>query len=217
MVNRCTISDSYQVHNARVYLRDSRLSQLYLLFVSIQIFELWLLQIQWNCKYITKIIQIIVNANAESLCRFQQMMPQLLPCIAALAMASIVLLTSQAMGSDKQIIFSVLVFGAGLAASLTFLMTQSSATLSVFWTAFTELDDITKFAISVVVICSSYFGGAMYLATPENRSGSAGLATPASCDTITNFEIPENLPEDDNLFFEGFLDKYAIHCIISLE
>lgn len=54
----------------------------------------------------------------------------------------------------------------------------------------------------------TYFGGAMYLASPEHELEShVSNATPASIDISIGFDIPEALEKDDKEFFVESLDK----------
>ena len=117
--------------------------------------------------------------------------------------------------------FQAAMFSAGLAASISYLITNNSKELRAFWIAFKQLSPETQFCLAIIVIATTFFGGAMYIAPVESSDNSTCktgadryLMTPASCDTIVGFDIPSNLAQDDKVFFENFLTKYqyALNC-----
>jgi hypothetical protein len=88
------------------------------------------------------------------------------------------------------------------------------------WNTFVRLSVETRFCLSLVLVGVVYFGGAMYIAAPEETEAAAKVAevaspasaenvfaTPASVDTSVTFEVPATLPADDKVFFEEMLDK----------
>lgn len=109
----------------------------------------------------------------------------------------------------SKILFQSSIFAVSLAASVSYLLAHNSQDLKAFWTAFANLSQETRLSLAVIVIATTYFGGAMYVAAPErsDEHDHAHLATPASCDVVVGFDVPSNLPESDKEFFEKYLDK----------
>ncbi len=52
--------------------------------------------------------------------------------------------------------------------------------------------------------------------SPSSHAISSFLATPASCDTAVNFDLPENAPVNDAEFFESMLQKLTDEIISDL-
>lgn len=149
----------------------------------------------------------------------QNVLSEIVPTLGSLALASLVILTSHAFVDEKKVIFQAFCFGVSLVISLSYLLTVAEkGVLQSFWSEFTKLDDLVKMAISVIVITTTYFGAAMYIAPHEPADdGSAGSKqrsslnlTPASCDTAVSFKVPEDIPEDDKEFFEIFFDQLVV-------
>ena len=87
-----------------------------------------------------------------------------------------------------------------MAVSIAFLA-QEKRSILLFWEQFKKLTPLLKFALSVLVITASYFGGAMYFVAASTST----LSTPASCDNVIEFDVPSSLPESDSeLFIESF-------------
>ena len=61
-------------------------------------------------------------------------------------------------------------------------------------------------ALAFIIVTGTYFGGAMYLAPPEQEVGADQLLTPASCDTNTTIQYPPTLPENDQTLFEDMFE-----------
>ena len=100
--------------------------------------------------------------------------------IGALAVSSLVILVSNSFNGSKKVIFQALLFSAGLAASLSYLLITNPNELKSFWTAFIKLSQETKFSIAIIAITTTYFGAAMYIAPPEEdekESSVVGIIT----------------------------------------
>lgn len=148
------------------------------------------------------------------------MLPDLAPFLGALAIASLVILISNSFTKLNKIFFQATAFGAILAASLTYMIGHEDPQLAFLWAQFIALTLETKFCLSLAIVGAVYFGGAMYLAAPEEAESSESSAapkspmdaakvfrTPASIDTAVTFQVPAHLPADDKVFFEEMLDK----------
>jgi hypothetical protein len=117
--------------------------------------------------------------------------------------------------------FQAAMFSAGLAASISYLITNNSKELIVFWNSFKNLSPDIQFCIAIIVVSTTFFGGAMYIAPVESSDttsrdkvgGNRYLSTPASCDTAVGFDIPSNMAQEDKVFFEDFLEKYVFIII----
>jgi hypothetical protein len=143
------------------------------------------------------------------------------PLISAIALASLIILISTSFTKVNKILFQAALFGAALAGSLAYLVANHDTNLLAFWDQFVALKIETRFCLSVIVIGVVYFGGAMYVASPDEleapavtaskengASVTAGLLlTPASCDQSVTFEVPADAPAEDSVFFEQMLDK----------
>ena len=106
---------------------------------------------------------------------------------------------------------------------------------------FLKLPSESKYALSFLLIAMVYFGGALYITSMSRSEDEAAkvevtsnqaqnsetggkkqapasqvlsfLATPASCDTAVDFELPENPAVKDSDFFESMLDKMTDEII----
>jgi len=83
------------------------------------------------------------------------------------------------------------------------------------------LSQEARFFVSLVVIMSSYFGGAMYIAglhCSEESCSNASTAnlTPASCDTVVGFEIPDSISSDDKIFFDAMFTQICKEIVADL-
>lgn len=145
-------------------------------------------------------------------------MPELAPLFAAIALSSLIILVSTSFTKMNKVYVQATLFAATIAVGLGYLITHQDPFLSVAWNGFLVLSKETKFCISLVLVGAIYFGGAMYIAAPDETDGvpAHGAAeagdlhvyrTPASVDTSVTFEVPETLDEDDKVFFENMLDK----------
>lgn len=151
--------------------------------------------------------------------RFQAILPDLAPLLGALALASLVVLISNSFSKVNKILVQATLFGAALAGGLSYLILHQDPQLLSAWDRFITLTIETRFCLSLVLVGLVYFGGAMYIASPEDadakegvpaEASHAGLSlyrTPACVDTSVTFEVPHSLPADDKVFFEEMLDK----------
>lgn len=140
------------------------------------------------------------------------MLPHLIPTIVALAVTSLVVLVSNSFSGLQKIIVQSSVFGFGLAVSVVYLFAYSGDGLSKFWESFVALTPEVRFVLAIVMISVTYFGGAMYVASPEKSHESKKVEVlssfPASCDKCVSFDVPLVIPSDDKIFFEEFLEMY---------
>lgn len=159
-------------------------------------------------------------------------LPGLIPSIAAIIAAAIVVLISNMFSEPYQkIMFQFSLFGVGFAVGLGALVSVDdpleSARLYETWRLFAGLSWNTRFLLTLVMIGATYFGAGMYIAaperTPEGAEGDEGegagevayFRTPASCDNVVGFTIPDNVNAKDKEFFESFLDRYRDKHTIS--
>lgn len=138
------------------------------------------------------------------------MLPHLVPSIVALAMTSLIVLVSNSFSGLNKIIFQSSVFGFGLSASVVYLFTHNGNDLKQFWVSFVALTPEVRFVVAIIMISVTYFGGAMYVASPERsrpkKIEQNALSYPASCDKCVSFDVPLVIPNDDKIFFEEFLE-----------
>jgi hypothetical protein len=151
--------------------------------------------------------------------RLQTVLPELGPLLSALALASLIVLISTSFRKMNKVFFQATLFGATVAAGLSYLVAHKDPMLDTAWAAFTALSTETRFCLSLVLTGAVYFGGAMYIAAPDEPAAAVKplrfspknareiFRTPASVDTAVTFEVPESLPADDKVFFEWMLDK----------
>jgi hypothetical protein len=95
-------------------------------------------------------------------------LPSIRPTLAALALTSLIILSSNAFYGGKKIAFQAFFFLSGLAAALTYIIINQEK-MSIFFGAFSQLTDDLRLALSVFVIAVSYFGGAMYIGGPPGN------------------------------------------------
>jgi hypothetical protein len=133
--------------------------------------------------------------------------------IGVLSIASMVLITTSYVGNNK-VFYQTFIFGSLFAASVAYLYLSSPTQLASFWKEYTSLSNTTKVALAIIVVTSTYFGGAMYLAPPEQQEISADqLLTPASCDTNTTIQYPSELPENDQALFEDMFEGHSFFLL----
>jgi farnesyl diphosphate synthase len=145
-------------------------------------------------------------------------LPNMVPTMVALALSSMVILTSHTFSGEKKVYFQVAIFSVALAACVSY-FTRNPAELQVFADVFFGLSAEARFCLSVLTIVTVYLGSAMYIAAPESEgapSDSISLATPASCDTSVDFYVPDVLPETDKVLFEEFFDRLRAEIVEDL-
>lgn len=150
--------------------------------------------------------------------RFQAILPDLAPLLGAVAIASLVVLISNSFPKSGKILVQIVLFGAALAGGLSYLIVNQDPQLVAAWELFVKLTVETRFSLSLVLVGVVYFGGAMYLASPDDSDGKEFIPseanpvalsvydTPASVDNETTFKVPLSLSSDDKIFFEEYLD-----------
>lgn len=105
--------------------------------------------------------------------------------------------------------FQMLFFGSALSGGLIYLILNRDD-MHLLFSAFAKLTPVNRFFISVVAVATTYFGGAMYIATPETERGSnssVDLATPASSDSAVGFVVPSTISNNDKEFFDATFYK----------
>ncbi len=149
----------------------------------------------------------------------QVVLPDLAPLLGALALASLVILISNSFSKTNKVLVQAALFAAALAGGLSYLIIHQDPHLISAWDLFIKLSVETRFSLSLVLVGIVYFGGAMYLAPPEDaekdgvvpsEAATSALSvyrTPACVDKSVTFEVPLSLPADDKVFFEEMLDK----------
>ena len=151
--------------------------------------------------------RILRFVSLYALCRLESNLPQLTTAIAALAGTSAIVLISGMFSGPRKILFQSFIFATSVAIAIAYLWQEEYA-LESFWTAYVSLPENIKLALAVVVIGSTYFGGAMYVAgititaSPERQND-----TPASCDSCVSIIVPSTVPADDKKLFESMFDK----------
>ncbi|KAJ1414630.1 isoprenoid synthase domain-containing protein [Ochromonadaceae sp. CCMP2298] len=147
----------------------------------------------------------------------QEVLPELSPFLGALALASLAVLVSNAFSKVNKVIFQATVFSAGIAGGIAYLL-QDTQGLAEAWAALLSLSTQSRFCLSLVLIGTVYFGGAMYLASPDADLGLGAEADgfPATCDASTSFDVPAVIPADDKLFFEEMFDQLCQEIVADL-
>jgi len=145
-------------------------------------------------------------------------LPHVTPFLTVLAGVSFVVFISHNFTGAKKVLFISAAFAIASAVSVSAILSNADQ-LSNIWQQYLLLSKDLKMALAVVVVAATYFGGALYAAggNPETDT-SALLATPASCDNTTDFDVPaiaEN-EKDDKVFFEGMLKKLCNEIISDL-
>lgn len=150
--------------------------------------------------------------------------PEIVPFFGALAISSIVILISSALNKESKVLLQAACFSAGACFAVTYLTSAAgeSGQLQSAWGEFKALGGQAKFCLSLLVVALVYFGGAMYIASPDMigegdaSSSSAASATqmPASCDNQIGFVVPDTLPADDKEFFQ---QRFYVICEELLE
>jgi hypothetical protein len=130
----------------------------------------------------------------------------------ALAVTSLVVLVSNSFSGFHKIIFQSSIFGFLLSASVVYLFAHNGDDLKHFWISFAALTPEVRFVVAIIMISVTYFGGAMYVASPERSAAPRKeeeqnvSSYPASCDKVVSFDVPLVIPNDDKVFFEEFLE-----------
>lgn len=139
------------------------------------------------------------------------MLPHVTPFLTVLAGASFVVFISHNFSGAKKVLFISGVFAIAAAVAVSSVLSHADE-LKVIWDQYLRLSKDLKMALAVVIVAATYFGGALYAAggNPESDVTTL-LATPASCDNVTEFDVPAiaETEKDDKAFFEGMLKKYA--------
>ena len=131
------------------------------------------------------------------------------PVIAALACCAIVILVSNSFSANRKFLFQSSIFAAGLAASFAYLLTNKDS-LQGFIDAFTRLPQELRLVLSVFIITSTYFGGALYVGVVSPSVPANDATTfPACCDNSTEIEVPDHLPADDTKLFEDVFKRFT--------
>ena len=130
------------------------------------------------------------------------------PFIIVLAFSSIVTIFSSFYRSDTQTFIQCSVFSLGLALSVKYLVENSSAETINVLKVLASLKDETKLAVSFVTVAVIYFGSSFYVTSnASNSSDTETNQTPASCDSVIQFDVPASLPDDDVKLFDYTFEK----------
>lgn len=142
---------------------------------------------------------------------------ELTPCLAALTLTSLLILVSDTLPISKKTLFNSSVFALAFAVSVTAVVISKDE-LQAFWFQFQQLSKPLRFALAVLVVTVSYFGGSFYACSPEESSGagSGAALTPASCDNAVDFDVPDSLPRENLDLFEECLERFTQEIIADL-
>jgi hypothetical protein len=141
----------------------------------------------------------------------------LTPVIAALACSAMVILVSNSMSEARKFYFQSSLFAAGLSASFAYLLLHQD-NLKSFLDAFASLPQEIRLVLSIFIITSTYFGGALYVGvvSPTGTTTSIMNNFPASCDNCVEFNVPDSIPTDDAKLFEDVFKKVCDEIIADL-
>jgi hypothetical protein len=68
----------------------------------------------------------------------------------------------------------------------------------------------------MAVTCAVFFGSSCFLTTGSANHERFVLETPASVDSLVDFQVPAVLPADDSELFNLTFDKLVLNAIITL-
>jgi hypothetical protein len=144
-----------------------------------------------------------------------EVLPIVTPYIASLAACSfVVLLSTNIQGKNKILFQSGLIALATSVAAFFFISHADEKSIIEFWKIYQRLSYEAKFALGVLTIGATYFGGALYVGNivvrqtpPAAASSSNILLTPATQSVKPPFDIPDTLDADDKIFFESMLER----------
>jgi hypothetical protein len=140
---------------------------------------------------------------------FRRYLESAAPFVIVLAFSSIVTIFSSFYKNDTQTFVQCSIFSLGLALSVKYLVENSSSETINALNILASLKDETKLALSFATVSIIYFGSSFYITSnASNTSRADANSTPASCDVVVQFEVPETLPEDDTKLFEYTFEKY---------
>lgn len=130
-----------------------------------------------------------------------------LPSIGALALVSTIILISSSQSARKfgQKLHFILLIAAS-AIAVAYLQRNAHELRDVFQ-AYKNMTEESRFALTVIIVVISYFGGALYLGNGGNST--IDVSTPASCDSNTEFDVPLSLPKDDKVLFDELFHRYC--------
>ena len=150
-------------------------------------------------------------------CRLFGNFSTLAPTFAALAVTSLVIFVSSSFTGTKKIAFLVSLFIFGFTVALIFLYSRKGDVNDVI-SSYSNLSTDLRFALNVLVITVTYFGGAVYIGPPYKipNENEFLLRTPASCDRVVDFEVPSYLPVKDEEFFDLMFSKITAEIVADL-
>jgi hypothetical protein len=124
------------------------------------------------------------------------------------------LLSTNIKGKNKILFQSGLIALATSVAAFFFISHADERSILEFWKIYQRLSYEAKFALGVLTIGATYFGGALYVgnivvhqAPATGASSSDILQTPATQSVKPPFDIPDTLDADDKVFFESMLER----------
>jgi hypothetical protein len=131
-----------------------------------------------------------------------QIITQLLPCFLAFGgISGAIILSSLLLSKRWRIVFQSFFFSVVFAITLNYFLNNINNDLLTLWNIFKEQTDVTKFILTCFFISISFFGGSFYAIPEESGTFSSVNFTPATSD-VNSFEVPDNLPIDDNELFD---------------
>ena len=134
----------------------------------------------------------------------------LTPVVIALALASVSTVgLSLFLKGEKLALAQTALFVAAVAAG-SYRLSQDLKLLDPLIVAFAALNQELQIALSVTIVSVVYFGGSFYAIAADsavNTASEKGISTPASIDSVVEFDIPSSLPADDKVLFEQVFDK----------
>jgi len=151
--------------------------------------------------------------------------PGIVPSLAALTVASMVILASDVIPAAKnRIYFQFTLFATAFGISTFVLITSSESLPAILaaWQAFVSLPYMIRFFLSLAVFAATYFGGGLFVAAPVHIGdgaavdGKEAFRTPASTDNIVGFDVPTDIPADTKQFFTIMLDKIQREIIADI-
>ena len=135
----------------------------------------------------------------------------LTPVVIALALASISTVgLSLFLKGEKLALAQTALFVAAVAAG-SYRLSQDLKVLDPLIAAYAALTQELQIALSVTIVSVVYFGGSFYAIAADSAANTiivtGGISTPASIDSVVEFDIPASLPADDKVLFEQVFDK----------
>lgn len=159
---------------------------------------------------------------------FLELANELIPLFITLAFSLVVVLVTGALknGADvMSVIFAIMLGASILCLSAT--NEDGKDSIITLIKAYGSQTDEVKLALAGLCVTCAYFGGGLFLkanitdccltsSSTSNNNKSSNM-TPASCDTVTSFDVPSKLKTSDKELFKDCFDRFVAEIISDLK